>query len=805
MTNRTVSSRASQLAVLLALAALLLGALPVHAASSVKIDAQALVGGRYEAGGWAAISVTLVNDGAPTEGYLESTSDGGTVRRFVELPAGARKVTPLYVRPEAFARRVTVRYVEPNGTVQAEVEVRVLNQSGGQVAIVGDPNGLLRPQLAGSNELRDQEPITLGVADLPERPEPLSGISALVWAADSTGLSEAQRRSIERWVAGGGQLVVIGGADWQARTDGLVELLPVEALTAEDAVPHAALAAWSGSADPAIANDTVSTGSLRDDARALVRTDDDQALISMRAVGTGRVILVGSDLATEAYRGWDGAPRLWDRLLDTGSTFSDFFGGMPPEAESQTALSQALANLPSLEVPPAELLLALIVAYIVLIGPISYVVLRRLDRRELAWITAPVLVVLFAGCSYGIGSVMKGGDVIVNEIALIRSSGSGTTASVESYAGIFSPERTAYELDVEADALVSQLQPAQFGNGQRRETDTLIEQGNPARVRNLSIGVFGFEGIRADALVDHQAVLSVSWRVEDGELIGTVTNNGEQVVEDVAYVSPSQGEKVGDLEPGESADFELSARNFNGSPASEQIYGFGGFEMSTPEQRETVMRRQVIDALVGYGGFMPGVEIDLALSGGRGPFVIGWIADAAPLTINVDQATAQRYSSTVEVVSVRPAVLSGEATISPLQMSISVVATDGDASPAGPGTINMTDGSATFSIALPLEATEMAVDEIEIIAAPDPMMALEQVGGGFWPAGYTLAVRDQATGEWLELGDLSRSNRFEVEDPVSVMSDTGRLEVRVTGVEVPANFGPTSVFVSAEVKGVIGE
>ena len=48
-------------------------------------------------------------------------------------------------------------------------------------------------------------------------------------------------------------------------------------------------------------------------------------------------------------------------------------------------MTTALANLPSLAVPSAELLLAIIVGYILLIGPLSYLVLRRLDRRELAW------------------------------------------------------------------------------------------------------------------------------------------------------------------------------------------------------------------------------------------------------------------------------------------------------------------------------------------------------------------------------------------------------------------------------------
>ena len=66
-----------------------------------------------------AIAVTLVNDGEPTQGDLAASTEEGAVQRFVEMPAGARKVVMLYVKPEAFQRRITVQYREPNGTVEA--------------------------------------------------------------------------------------------------------------------------------------------------------------------------------------------------------------------------------------------------------------------------------------------------------------------------------------------------------------------------------------------------------------------------------------------------------------------------------------------------------------------------------------------------------------------------------------------------------------------------------------------------------------------------------------------------------------
>jgi hypothetical protein len=659
----------------------------------------------------------------------------------------------------------------------------------------------------GAEEITGPEPITLAPADIPERPEPLAGLAAMVWAGDSGSLTEAQRRSLERWVAEGGQLVILGGPDWQARTAAFADLLPIDEVTAVDAVPQAALAAWAGSDAPATLDASVSTGTLRDEAGALITAEDGTLLASMRPVGAGRVILIGTDLATDAHRGWEGSPGLWGRLLPTGALLEQFMGGgFPIQEEIDNSLSQALNTLPSLDVPPAELLLAVIVGYILLIGPISYIVLRRVDRRELAWVTAPLLIVLFSACSYGIGRSLKGSDVIVNQISLIRSSSAGGTASVETYAGVYSPDRATYDVSVEADALMGRLVPMAFREpGVTTGTDVVMEQGDPARLRGLAIGVFGFEGVRATAVVEHAASLSVSWESSGDDRIGTVTNIGEAPISDVAWISSNGGEMIGDLAPGASADFTIPATNFNGTAASEQVYGFGGFNAASDEQRQIQMRRQVIDALVAYGSFGRG-DFDAGRSSPRGPYLIGWRAGEGPLPVLVDGQEPQRYATEVEVLAARPPLGSGEVTIQSHQMAITVAETTGDAFSGGPGMVSLGDGSVTYGIGLPLEAAELEPTEIEIVVGPDPSYVLTDQGpfGAMWPEGYTVEVRRPGTDEWVVVGDLNQRSRFAIDDPSSALSRAGRMEVRVTG-RLDPNFGQPSVFVSAQVSGVIGE
>ena len=799
MTNPTPSARAARFAALFAVAVLLLGSMPAHAASAVEIDARALVGGRYQVGGWLGVTVTLVNEGAPTDGQLVARTVSGETRRRVEMPSGARKEVTLYVQPEAFQREVEVRYEEPNGTVRDVVEVRVLEQAAGQIAIVGDGDGTLRPQLLGDGQFTRVEPISFSPADIPQRPEPLAGVSAIVWAGDSNALGAEQRRSLERWIGSGGQLVVIGGPDWQARAGGFTDLLPLTDLAAVDGVSQAPIAAWAGGDAPALAEASVSTGTLRPDARAFIVGDRDLVLGSMRPIGAGRVVYFGADLAEAPYRAWESAPRLWERVLPTGTLFEQFFGvGIPAQEEIDNSLAQALTTLPSLDVPPAELLLAVIVAYILLIGPGSYLVLRRLDRRELAWVTAPILVIVFSASSFGIGRALKGTDVLVNQVALLRSVSDGSAASVETYAGIYSPDRSSFDITAEGDALMGRLLATFRPPGQAGAGNVTSEQGDPGRLRDLTVGVSGFEAVRALGLVEHEPALSLSWSFEDGNRVGTVTNVSDEPVADVAWISTAGAEMVGDLGPGESGQFEVPAMNFNGSAASDQLYGFGGFDASSDEQRAIQLRRQIVDALVGYGGFPLQVE-----TGGRGPFVIGWRNGDGPLPVTLDDRDARRFSTLVEVLAARPPLGTGAVTVRPHQMAISVISSEGDASTGGPGNVFLNSGSVTWTLALPLEAAGLEPTAVDIVVGTDPGMFLQNEGGfmGMWPPGITLEVRDPRTGAWMPVGDIAEGTHFEV-DPEAALTDAGRIDVRVTSEADPA-WGGTNLLLSAQVEGVI--
>ncbi len=809
MKNRTLSVglRSAMASALL----LMLVAVGVTAAASpVSLEVRPLLGGRFESGGWLALAVRLTDDGPPVAGYLVAGTSDGTARRPVDLPAGARKQVTLYVRPQPFQRKIEVRF-EHDATVlaKAEAAVQVLDStSSAQVVIAGDGSGTLRAQLL-SRGAGLPEPLSVQPADLPERPEPLAGVEAIVWAADSTALDPAQRRSLERWVAAGGQLIVMGGPDWQARSGAFAGLLPVSGLHAVDGATATGLGTWLGGPAPA-GKVTAASGKLADGALVLAPIDakGGEPLAAAISRGAGRVVYFAVDLATDQFRGWDGAAVLWSRLVPEDLVSAQLGGAFGGQDQSG-AMSQALASLPSLDVPPAELLLAVIVGYILLIGPISYLVLRRFDRRELAWLTAPLLVIFFSACSYGIGSSLKGNEVILNQISLVRLAAGGSAASVEAYAGVFSPNKATYDLTVKADALLATLNSPNFQpQPQSNQLTYVTDQGNPAHLRGLDVSVFGFQSVRADAVVDYQPSLQVEWHVRQSGVEGTVTNTGSVEIEDVAVIGQSTGTLVGNLKPGQSKDFKGTPANLNGGSVSDQVYGFNNGDPSSQPNRSLLARRSVIDSLVGFGGVFAvkmGGGSSPSLTGS--PLVVGWRGDQGPIEITVDGHAVQRYDQTVEVVSGRPTFGPGPVRIEPSQVSTRIVSTTGQASVQQQGFVSIGNGEVAFSLGLPLEASNLAPTKITLLTAPDPSIILGNQGdaGIFLPPGYKVSVRNARSGEWVTLGDLSQASSFEIKDPTSVLDADGTIEVRISGSGVDVSAGQTNVFVGARVDGVIAE
>jgi len=323
--------------------------------------------------------------------------------------------------------------------------------------------------------------------------------------------------------------------------------------------------------------------------RALA-TSGDQAVAAELTYGSGRVTLLGFDPTTKWLAESKSVEALWRAALPARTA-----DGAQLIDDSQ--LVQSVYQLPSLALPPTSGLLILIGAYIVIIGPINYFVLRRLDRRELAWITMPLLVLVFTAASFGYGFLLRGTDVVVNEVAIVRGAPDATEASAQVYFGVFSPTRATYQVSLPQGALLAAPIADPFGQG----GSTLdIVQGTgqqlPSMVRNLSVGTSSLRVVRAELPVEAPR-MRASLTLDNNELKGTFENVSDEKLESVAVVLGGAVASLGDVDAHGRVDVSLPVRdNPFGAPLADQIVG-QAFDQTTESGVRRAIRYGMINQL----------------------------------------------------------------------------------------------------------------------------------------------------------------------------------------------------------------
>ena len=818
----------------LAMSALLPVARPVAAAGEITLDAHAQLQGHVRPGAWAEVVVHVTNSGPAVTGELRVRTQAQGASQFgvsIELASGADKQEYLYAKPPLFGSKLMVDLVVDGQTlVSKDIPIKSHETYTSIVGVVAEhPEGFMRdvtaavapnPQLGGQTTTV----LTLGTADLPYRVDAWSAIDRLIWQdVDTTQLQKPQLDAMTQWVAAGGRLIIAGGTTGITTLSALPpDLLPFQPNQTATVAP-ADLSGLLGTLPEGAKNAPALAGTL--ERGSVMGRSGDLVFAAQAPYGQGQVTIIGVNPAETWLKGTDAASNLWHRVLPNANSAVI----SPFQFADDSSLLYALQNLPAVALPPIEQLFLLLLAYIVLIGPINYLVLRRLDKREWAWITMPALVVIFAVGSYALGTALKGSDVIVNEVAIVRA-GEGTgEGRAQAYIGVYSPSRKVFTVQVANGALVSDTN-SQVQNGQTGQPlDVLIGQ-NTSEVRNFEVGFGVLRGFRAEAATAAPK-LNGSLTFKDGKVVGTVTNNSSASLQNVAVLFAGAVATKPVLAPGEAWEISIDAGAPNAFQyqLSEMIFG-SSFPRDPAEQRQLATRRTVIDQLTQYGttiagtptdtplllGWQPGPALQVELAGDK-PNRVGDSLFLVPLSMSYDAHTAFtdrlllktiidtksdqawfdgnsfNLGAGTMTVELRPSGLSGKFKATSLQLALTQgnpINLSGNGpqveplpdaqqpdqqDPIGEGTVGEAIGSAAPDG--PVTGVGGGGTDPSQTDAPMPFPG-KPVPGGF-DSNPDLQLFDFGAGRWYEFPHFDGNNGYVIKEPGRFVDPNGRVLLRL--------------------------
>jgi hypothetical protein len=791
-------------------AALLLGPVPVAGAqeppAGLNMEAIAAFGGHCKYGEWLPVWAYLQNSGPDLNAEVRVRVTGSlgttTFAARVSLPTGSRKRVPVYVLPNNFSRALEVQLVDDgeNVLILQKVQVKPQPNINFMVGLVAPERGVLSliagataSDLARSTRPRSLVLIDLPVTELPEQPQALGSFDCLILNnVDTSSLTPAQRAALESWVRQGGRLVIGGGAgarktvsglgDRDGRLESLLPLIPDREVEV-DALPGLT-GLGGGEAVRVPGPFLVSAGDLAQ-GRTLAEQDG-LPLVRERSVGNGYIDFVALDLAASPFDAWAGTMSFWARLiLDSAAYPQDMPPDMSPRQMHADQMTYALSNLPSLALPSVRGLTILLAAYILLVGPINYLVLRWRRRLHWAWGTIPLITALFSGGAFGLGYAMRGTDLILNKIAIVAAQPDGT-AQVSAYVGLFSPSRQSYEIEVKGGGLLSSLNPGYdpFGPaGSNSMVDMVFVQGDPGWVRGLAVNQWSMQTFMVEEDWPDFGQVSADLGFGDGALVGTVRNRTAQTLKDAAVVMGTQFTRLGDLAPGAEAEvrLDLSAQpdQFFGPPISYRLFER---EFSQPgpggPPRDVQLKQQILDSVLSSGSKL-GLASSVAPSGGgtQGLTFLAWFdascgpQSAAP-QVQVagreptQQTTALLYSPLTYRLSDK-GIVSVPAGFIPSRI-VEMPPDGGLCGPSGTSAIYIGRGDAMFEFQLP---------EVRDVQVTQLALSIRSEGG--WQQPPKAALYDWASETWAELEEPVWGSNL-ISDPQSLVNENGLVRVRLS-------------------------
>lgn len=737
---------------------LLAGVQPVFAAAprqsaAIQLTVEPFFDNYYRAGRWLPLRVTLTNNGNDVTAVV-SVHTNASYETALELPRGAKKSVVLYIQPlGAFQQTETVRVMVAGAEVtSAEVALRGVASPRAFFALMTE-QPLTLPLPTGEQAFNRIDVLPITRADLPERGEGLSMFDVLIVdGAPLADLSVAQQQALSDWVSMGGQLV-IGGSKLEQVLGQLPDGLRPATFGAPAAPQPISLLPELEQAVPAAMTLTPEPSAV-----VLGRATDAPVTVQ-RQVGAGRVTLLGFSLSAPELAVLPAQSTLWSQIVRLPSVAQQV-NGVPSIDEMRTQqFGMALMTLPVLAMPPLGILAGLLGLYVLIIGPGLYLILRRLDRQAWGWIAIPAVTLVFSLGTYGYGLRLRGNDIILNQLTVVEPSNG--RSFVRSYAGIFSPRTTTYDIHTEQEALFRPLPAFNFAGVPMTSGNPNFVQGS-AGIRALDVPQWSMSSFIAEQTIEG-APLTAELTLSGGVLRGTVRNTGPAIIRDLKLFQSTRVARIGDLQPGESRPLELElaadAPNAWDGPISTQLLR-DKWDFNQPLMPPTDVRMQqmILDAMFGSAFDMP-----------TQPTLVGWL-DQAPIALTVERSRVQHQQNTIVALPV--AVNYDPQTAFSLPTNWIKPSFEASSTTSGPcvsqfgGGWYVDTGIVTATLQLPPALNGRPLSQATVNVQTDGP-----------PVTLKLDLLDRQAGEWLTQPEGERT--MLLDDPGRYFGETGTLQLRI--------------------------
>ncbi|WP_438347410.1 DUF7408 domain-containing protein [Paenibacillus sp. FA6] len=594
---------------------------------SITIKTELGYNGKMKNGMWNPVKIILTSDTDISGDIViqgeDRYSGAASYVQHVELPRNTPKEVTIGIPGSVYNKdNNQIRFfkdsVKKGGSIpfaSGKSYIESMPVNGAIIGVLSDDPDTMNFMNVLRSDGYDLNVIPMKATSIPEDPMLLNGMDVLIMNRFSSDtLSKSQINGISGWVKSGGTLVLAGGAGYPKTAAAFADVSPVqyEGTFSVSTLPE--LAALGAKPLNLEGDFTLSSAQVLEDSEILYRAGN-KPLFATRQMEQGNVLYAAYDLAMTPMDSWNGHPKVWSYLLKDDLPLMNQ-NGMMSQENNLNNLGYILNYFPTLTMPSFSGLVWMLLIYVVVVAPLLYWILKKVDKREWAWWIIPLIAIIASGTVYTVGSADKSRELAHTlNILELNGRGSSTTTSATAF---FTPSSGDYTLEFPGNSYV-RLQRDSGGFGGDGANNSFIEVGSKeTQVDLLNMPQWSLAKLWVQQSGNRQVgQLNVTVSLDDqGNIDGQVINETTSDLTKVVLVIGGKVYELGDLGKNEQSSIlsTMSGKNMNisGGNLGSLLFPYVNTNNGSNFNRER-------EILMNYAPYTPWSQ--------QGSYIIAWSED----------------------------------------------------------------------------------------------------------------------------------------------------------------------------------
>ncbi|MFD3158569.1 hypothetical protein ACFIJ5_17215 [Haloimpatiens sp. FM7330] len=389
--------------------------------------------------------------------------------------------------------------------------------------------------------------------------------------------------------------------------------------------------------------------------------EENTTLIHQIKKGKGVVTVAAYDFGLNPIANSNDKNKFLEQILQksiANSSFAQYYKGDVRQQEYN--LTNALRNIIELPLPSIKNIIIIFLIYILLVSPISYIFLKKKNKREYMWFVVPAFSLIFVIVMYSTGFSTRITNNIANVVNIINVDESGHS-NINSYGTIFTPKKTNLQVEAEKGMRIypmTMINDRSASNKKNRKVDTKVDTSKNNYIEFYNAAVFSNNYVKIDIENNKLGSIKSNLNYYKGKYKGNIQNNLQMNLEDCYIITRNNYMKIGSLKRNESKKIDGSGnQNFD-------LYSFIDKEFSIPDIRVNRKLRKAKDKYnirksIQRSDIM-GAYIDSTQNEIKQPLILGWSDEPVTKDFIVNGKKANKYEKNLIVKPIKISYTNGK-------------------------------------------------------------------------------------------------------------------------------------------------